>query len=160
MARASSQTSTHASNTSRIHWRAGLEAGLIAGVVFLVLEFITGLVGGATSLGPATFTLQTALNVGAEPPSAGLITAAMFLHFTLSLATTLVLGFIIHRWAQHYAVVAGLLYGAFLYSGNVVLFIVIEPELGLVNDTLMLVNYAIYGTVAAWFYKRRQSATS
>jgi membrane-bound ClpP family serine protease len=159
MARTSSQTSTHVSNASRINGRAVLEAGLIAGVVFLMLEFITGIVGAATSLGPATFTLQTALNVGAEPPSAGLVTAAMFLHFTLSLLTTLVLGFIIHRWARHYAIVAGLLYGAFLYSGNVVLFIVIEPELGLVNDTLMLVNYAIYGTAAAWLYKRRQAAS-
>lgn len=159
MARASSQTSAQVSKSSRINLRAVIEAGLISGILFLVLEFISGSLGAATSLGPATFTLQTALNVGAEPPSAGLIAAAMFLHFTLSLLTTLVLGVIIHRWAQHYAIVAGLLYGAFLYSGNVVLFTVIQPELGLINDTLMLVNYAIYGSAAAWLYKRRQAAS-
>lgn len=158
MARASSQATTSSTNASRINLRAVIEAGLIGGVVFLLLEFVTGSLGAETALGPATFTLQTALNVGAEPPSSGLIMAAMFLHFTLSLLTTLVLGFFIHGWTQRYAIVAGLLYGAFLYSGNVVLFIVIQPELGLVNDTLMLINYAIYGTVAAWFYKRRQAA--
>jgi len=54
--------------------------------------------------------------------------------------------------------VAGVLYGAFLYAGNVVLFVVIQPELGLVNDTLMLVNYALYGAFGAWLYKQRQPA--
>jgi hypothetical protein len=154
MVRTSSQTGSQTS-ASRIDLRAVIEAGLGAGVLFLLLEFITGTLGAATSLGPATFTLQTALNVGSEPPSAGLISAAMLLHFMLSLLTTLVLGIIIHRMVRPYALVAGLLYGAFLYSGNVVLFIVIQPELGLVNDTLMLVNYALYGAFAAWLYKWR-----
>jgi len=157
MAQTSSQASSPAVDRSRISFRAVIEAGLGAGLLFLALEFITGALGAATALGPATFTLQTALNVGTTAPSTEVIVAAMFLHFSLSLLTTLVLGFIIHRWTWHYAIVAGLLYGAFLYSGNVVLFIVIQPELGLVNDTLMLVNYALYGSAAAWLYKRRQT---
>lgn len=156
MARTSSKASSQTIGGSRISFRAVIEAGLAAGVLFLILEFITGALGAATSLGPATFTLQTALNAGGVPPSSGLIAVAMLLHFLLSLATTLVLGFIIHRMASHYALVAGLLYGAFLYSGNVVLFVVIQPELGIVNDTLMLVNYALYGSFAAWLYKQRQ----
>jgi hypothetical protein len=158
MAQASSKTSNQTLGGSRISFRAVLEAGLSAGVLFLVLEFLSGALGAATALGPATFTLQTALNVGDTPPSATLISAAMVLHFLLSLATTLVLGFIIHRMARPYAIVAGVLYGAFLYSGNVVLFTVFQPELGFVNDTLMLVNYALYGAFAGWLYKKRQPA--
>mgnify|MGYP006299867147 CR=1 FL=1 len=158
MAPTSSRTSDRTTDASRINLRAVIEAGLIAGIVFLVLEFITGAVGAATSLGPATFTLQTALNVGSTPPSAGLISAAMLLHFMLSLLTTFVLGLIIHRITRSYSIVAGVLYGAFLYSGNVVLFTAFQPELGLVNDTLMLINYAIYGAVAGGVYKRRQAA--
>lgn len=155
MAQTSSKAGSPAVDRSRINVRAVIEAGLGAGLLFLALEFVTGALGAATALGPATFTLQTALNVSTTTPSAEVVVTAMFLHFTLSLLTTLVLGFIIHRWTWHYAIVAGLLYGAFLYSGNVVLFIVIQPELGLVNDTLMLVNYALYGSAAAWLYKRR-----
>lgn len=158
MARASSETRNQTIGGSRISFQSVLEAGLAAGVLFLLLEFITGAFGAATALGPATFTLQTALNVGDVPPSATLVSAAMLLHFLLSLATTFVLGIIVHRMARQYAVVAGVLYGAFLYAGNVVLFVVIQPELGLVNDTLMLVNYALYGAFAAWLYKQRQPA--
>lgn len=158
MARTSSKTSNQTLGGSRISFRAVVEAGLAAGVLFLLLEFITGSLGAATALGPATFTLQTALNVGDVPPSATLVSAAMLLHFLLSLATTFVLGVIIHRMVRPYAIVAGVLYGAFLYAGNVVLFVVIQPELGLVNDTLMLVNYALYGAFGAWLYKQRQPA--
>lgn len=158
MAHGASQTQATATNTSRIHLRAVLEAGLGAGVVFLLLEYITGLLGAATALGPATFTLQTALNVDPAASSSGLVAPALLLHFMLSLLTTGVLGVIVHRWTRQYALVAGALYGAFLYSGNVVLFTVFQPELGLLNDTLMLVNYALYGLTAAWIYKRRQAA--
>ena len=83
----------------------------------------------------------------------------MFVHFSLSLLTTFVLGLIIHRWARHYAVGIGLVFGACLYMANVVLFIVIRPELEILSDMLMLVDYVLYGAVAAWFYKRRQVRT-
>lgn len=138
--------------------KAVFGAGLGAGIFFLLLEFVTGLLGAGTLLGPAHLTLREFLGVPAGPFSVDMVMLAVLLHFVLSLLTTAVLGLVIHRWRTDLAVPLGLVYGVLLYTMNFVVFAGWLPGLEAGRGIIMTVDYALYGAAAAWLYKRLQLA--
>lgn len=143
---------------SHLSIRAAVEAGFIAGLVFLFLEYFTAYLGAASPLGPASITLREALNLQAPQTVGGFVVAVLIMHFALSLVTTLVLGYFIHRWVLYWAITLGVVYGAFLYTINFMLFALVLPGITPASDIFMVVDYMIYGGIAAWGYKWREAA--
>ena len=138
-----------------LNGRAVFRAGLGAGAFFLLLELLTAFVFNVgTPLGPAYVTLQGI--VGAESGGAynpGLVLAGLFVHFSLSVFVLIPLAMVIHPWKQQYLVAAaGIVYGGTLYAINFLLFSLLVPFLATQGGAVMLINYALFGMVAAWRY--------
>jgi hypothetical protein len=140
---------------------AGLEAGVLAGVLFLLLEYLsTVLLGAGSPLGPASLTLRSILNLGSSAPTEPYVITVLFIHFGLSLLTTFALGYLIHRVVRYWAVTLGVVYGLLLYAINFFVFAFWLPDITAVTDLFMVVNYMIYGGTAAGLYQWRAMRAS
>lgn len=136
--------------------RAGVEASMLAGALFLLLEYLSAVLLGADSpLGPARVTLRSMLNLGPDSATEPYLITVLFVHFGLSILTTCVLGYFIHRVVRYWAVTFGVVYGLLLYTINFFVFAFWLPDISAANDLFMFTNYMIYGGVAAWLYKWR-----
>jgi len=149
-----SATSTDAGSSFRL--RAALEAGAVAGTVFLLLEVIASQFGAATPLGPARATLKGLLDVPAGQATSAGLAGTLAVHFGLALATTIVLAFLIRRWKTYVATIFGLAYGGVLYTANVVIFTFTAPGPTIGSGLAIIINYIVFGMIAAWVYKQRQ----
>lgn len=151
-----SRSPTPQSMPSRVSMRAVVEAGIGAGVIFLLFELLTAAFGAGTPLGPASLTLREVLRVEAGPMTSGLAIAVLLVHFALSFLTTFALALFIHRWVVHLSLIAGIVYGLLLYAINFILFALVLPGLAAGGDVVMMIGYVLYGGAAAWLYTIRQ----
>lgn len=143
-------------NAPALNVRAVLEASVVAGVVFLALEIVASLFGAASPMGPARASLKGLAGFETGPSSVAGMTGTLLVHFGLSFATTLVLALLVRRWKTYVACTLGLAFGGFLYTANVILLSAVSPGASLGTGLGLIVNYALYGAVAAWLYKVRQ----
>lgn len=152
------QSETTTGVDGNLNVRAVIEAGLVAGVVFLGLELFTSWLGASSPMGPARATLKGLFDVTAGQMSTSGLVGTLGIHFGLALATTLVLGRLIHHWRTYVALIFGAAFGGFLYTANVVLLWNAAPSVSLGGGLAIIANYAIFGGVAAAIYKARQHA--
>ena len=139
-------------------WKPGVEAGIAAGALFLLLEYLTTFLGATSPLGPANITFRQIINLSPTEPAQGYTAVVIVLHFGLALATTLVLATFIRRIRTYWAVTFGIVYGLLLYGINFFVFAIALPAITAASDGFMLANYMIYGGAAAWIYKVREHA--
>ena len=139
-------------------WKPGVEAGLAAGVLFLLLEYLTTFFFSASPLGPASITFRQLINLSPTESAQGYTAVIILLHFGLAVATTLVLALLVRRMRVYWSVTFGVVYGLFLYAVNFFVFAIALPDITAASDVFMLANYMIYGGVAAWIYKWRERA--
>jgi uncharacterized membrane protein YagU involved in acid resistance len=143
-----------------LHVKVGraVQAGLLAGSVFLALELLaTAFLGERSPFGPAYATLHGLAGAEYLPGSIDpiLVAATLVLHFTLSVVLAFPLGTLINSWRDRMTATAvGAVFGITLYFINMHLFGVLMPVLESVRDPLMLINYGIFGALVAWFYSR------
>lgn len=137
---------------------AALEAGLMAGLAFLLLEYLSALLLGAPSaMGPAYVTLHSYINLDPSGRTEPYTLTVLFVHFALSLGTTLLLAYVIRHVVRMWAVTLGVVYGLILYGINFFLFAMWLPDITAASDLFMVGNYMIYGGVAAWAYTWRRA---
>jgi hypothetical protein len=153
---AKAETTTGAEGNLNV--RAVLEAGIVAGAVFLGLELFTSWLGASTPMGPARATVKGLFDVTAGQMSTSGLMGTLGVHFGLALTTTLVLGRLIHHWRTYVAMIFGGAFGGFLYTANVVLLWNVAPGVSLGGGLAIIANYALFGIVAAAIYKARQHA--
>lgn len=145
-ARASSPDSTFSLSSA-------LVAGLAAGVLFLLMEVAASTMGAGTPMGPARATIKDLF--GAAPgqfTTTGLL-GTLGVHFGLSLLTAGFIGRLVHRFRTYIAVILGGAVGGFLYTANVVLVWAGAPNVTIGGELAMIVNYVVFGAVAAGAYK-------
>ena len=141
--------------------KASLEAGILAGALFLLLESLsTVLLGAGSPMGPAKLTLRSILNLGPGTSTEPYVPTVLVVHFGLSLLTTAALGYLIHRVVRYWAVTLGVVYGLLLYAINFFVFAFWLPDITAATDLFMFINYMIYGGAAAWIYQWRASRTT
>ena len=133
--------------SSRFIVSGALIAGLVAGGVFLLLEVLASSFGAGTPIGPARATVQNLFGVASGTFS------TLTVHFGLALATTAVLGRVVHAWRTYVAVILGGAFGGFLYTANVVLLWASAPAVSIGGEMSLIVNYIVFGAVAAGIYK-------
>ena len=145
----------------QLDWKAGVWAGLIAGLVFLVLEMLmVWLFMGESPWGPPRMIAAMVLGRDVLPPpatfAAGVVMAAMLVHFVLAIIYGLVVGLLVHRTRQlGMALLIGAVFGLAIYLVN---FYLIAPALfpwfEMARNWISIFNHILFGIVTAGAYIR------
>ncbi len=139
-------------------WSAALWAGVIAGAIFLALNIfaVPLFVGGNAWIG-LRYTASIALGQGALPPPATfditVLIVALVTHFVLSIAFTLLLAFIIHRWGLIVGLAGGALFGLALYFISFYTLTFFFPWFFAIRSWPLIISYMIFGAAAGGIYE-------
>ncbi len=144
------------------NWKAAIKAGIVAGVVFLILEMLlVPLVKGGSPWGPPRMIAAILLGKEVLPPPAtfalGMFLAALVVHFVLSIVFGIVLAFVVKGFEMGIAIGIGLAFGLILYFVNFYGFTAVFPWFAMARSPVTIFTHMVFGAVAAWVYKRMQT---
>lgn len=137
-------------------WKAAVKAGLLAGVVALLIVVIPAATDGypwiifhwiaALILGP---------DVLAETHNLSplLIGLGFLIHFALSVTYALILAFIIHRWGFWVGLFGGTLFGLALFAINYYTFTLLFPWFLVMRSWIVVIAHLVFGAVAGGAYE-------
>lgn len=152
-----------------LDWTAAIGSGVIAGVVFLVLEIgLVGLTGGAV-WGPPRMMAAIAMGPDVLPPpttfAPGIVAVAMVVHFVLSVIYAAILGVIVSGWGRTpgTAAAVGVAFGLVLYLVNFYGFTTVFPWFAMARNWITILSHLVFGGVVGGTYaliaaRRRQPA--
>lgn len=137
---------------------AAIWAGVISGLAFLVLEMALLAMMGQSPWGPPRMMGAIVLGESALPPpatfDAGIVGAAMLVHFGLSIVYAFVFALGASRLSLWPAVLAGGVFGLALYFINFYVFTAFFPWFAEARGAGSIVGHIAYGLVLAFAYKR------
>ncbi len=162
---ARTRAETYVERGSHPHWMPAVWGGLIAGVVFLIVEMaLVATIGGESLWGPPRMMAAIVLGEGVLPPPAtfdfGIVMTAMVVHFALSIILGLVLAFLIFRLDLTWALAVGVGFGLAVYLVNFYISTAAFPWFAMARNGITLFAHLLFGFVLAWSYKalaRRES---
>ncbi|MGQ0752111.1 MAG: hypothetical protein ACT4PS_16385 [Betaproteobacteria bacterium] len=143
---------------ARTFWSDGVWAGLIAGVVFMMMEMLlVWLVQGDSPWAPPRMMAAMVLGEGVLPPSAdfsfGILMVAMMVHFVFSIVYGLIGAWIVHRFDMFAALMIGAVYGFAIYIVN---FHVVVPAMFswfvMARGAISILSHIAFGMVLAGSY--------
>lgn len=138
-----------------VDWSAAVWAGVIAGIVFLVANFIASAV--AQDNADVTIRLVASLVLGSgvlfDEPTVGVILVGIVVHFILSILFALLIAIVIHRWGLIVGIVGGGLLGLALYIINFFALSAIFPWFYAVTGWVMALSHILFGAVAGGAYE-------
>ncbi len=142
-----------------VRWKAAVSAGLIGGVVFMMLEMImVPLFGGGSPWGPPRMIAAIMMGKGVLPPPAtfdiGVLMAAMAVHFPFSVVFALILAWVIARFDMGLAVLIGAGFGLILYLVNFYGLTAIFPWFAMARNWITIFTHIMFGVTAAAAYKQ------
>ena len=115
---------------SQTHWWAGAFAGIIAGIVFMMLEMALVMMQGMSPWGPPRMMAAMVMGQGVLPPpesfSMGIMMVAMLVHMMLSIVLGLIGAWIVHRFNWGWALAIGAVFGIAIYIVN---FYIVAPAM-------------------------------
>ena len=142
-----------------IDWKAAVWAGIIAGVVFMMLEMVlVQLFGEGNMWGPPRMIAAIVMGREVLPPPAifdsGVFAAATVVHFVLSLIYAFIFAWIVSRWqmAMTGATISGLVFGLVIYAVNFYGFTVVFPWFAEARNSITIVAHAIFGLTLGVIY--------
>ena len=137
--------------------KAAVEAGVIAGAIFLLLElFMVPIFAGGSPWGPTRMIAAIVLGQGVLPPPAtfdlGIVAAALGVHFVLAIVYGLVFGAIIGRMHIGPALLVGFAGGLALYLVNFYGFTAIFPWFVEARNWITIFTHLVFGLSTAGSY--------
>ncbi|TPQ31740.1 hypothetical protein [Cupriavidus pinatubonensis] len=150
-------------------WRAAVVAGVVAGVIFLMMEVAAAMVLGSSPLAAMHMTAGIVMghNVVSAAPTftPSVLTVAVGVHFVLSIAFGLILAAIMAPFSLDSSVgmaaAAGLVFGAVLYAFDFHVMTMAFPWFAAARGQTSLATHLVFGLVAALSYlllERREKA--
>ncbi len=141
-----------------VGWGAVIGAGVIASVVFQVLEvLLIPLVGGGSPWGPARMIAAMVMGPGVLPPPATfdptIVGVALVVDVVLAIAYTAILSFVIRGWPLGRAVLAGAGFGVALYAINFYGFTAVFPWFEMGRNGVTLFTHIVFSVTAVMAYK-------
>jgi hypothetical protein len=140
-----------------VDFRAVFWAGLVSGLVFLVVNMILSLLFLGT---PWIFIrMVAALLLGQDvlPPPASfdpaIFIVALVIHLLLSLVFTTVLALMIHKWGLLVGIIGGAIFGLALYAINIYTFSFFFPWFFSLRSWIILLSHVFYGATAGGMYE-------
>jgi hypothetical protein len=155
---------TYGTRETKVNWSAAVWAGVIAGMIFLVLEMImVPLFLGISPWAPPRMIAAILMGQGVLPPPAtfslGIFVVAMIVHFPLSILYAFILSPIIFRVATGPSLLVGAVFGLLLYLVNFFVFTAIFPWFAEARNWVSIFTHIVFGLVAAWSYKAKANPT-
>ena len=140
-----------------VDWSAAVWAGIIAGMVTLLLNvFVMPMYIGGNGWLVIRYFASIALGEGVLPPPssphAGALVTAIVMQLVLSVAFTLVLAFIIHRGGLVAGVLGGAAFGLGVYCINFFLMTRFFDHFNIGNSFLVF-SHLIFGALAGGLYE-------
>lgn len=143
------------------HWRSAIYSGLVAGVVFLVLELILApLVMGVSPWMPVRMIGAIVLGEGVLPAEGmpvtfnfGVLMVALAVHLALSALYGYILSLLDFRLEEWAALVLGAGFGLAIYFINFFGFTAVFPWFEMARGGLSLLLHLVFGVTAALSYK-------
>ncbi len=141
-----------------VDWSAALWGGVVAGLVFFLLNvFIVPLLVGGNGWITLRYTASMVMGQSVLPPPATfdgvVVIVALIVHFVLSIALTMLLAFIIHRWGLIVGIVGGALFGLAVYFTHFYTVTLLFPWFFAVRSWPLLFSYVIFGAVGGGVYE-------
>lgn len=150
--------STQAAAARRIHFAGAIWSGLIAGLVFLMIEMTMLMMMGQSPWGPPRMMGAIVLGPDALPPPAsfdmGAVGAAMLVHFPLSVLYAFILGLALERLSLWTSLFAGAVFGVAIYFINFHGFTALFPWFAEARGIGSIAGHLAYGVVLAFAYKK------
>ncbi|MDX1523060.1 MAG: hypothetical protein R3264_15650 [Anaerolineae bacterium] len=141
-----------------VDWSAAIWAGLVAGLVFLLFNlFLTPVFASGNAWVIIRLLASIVLGEGILAPPATFNLAALIValltNFVLSIAFSLLLAIIIHRWGLIVGIVGGALFGAALYAINFYSLTLLFPWFFAMRSWPIVISHIIFGAVAGGVYE-------
>jgi hypothetical protein len=140
-----------------VDFRAVFWAGLVSGLVFLVVNMLLSLLFLGT---PWLFIrMVAALLLGQDvlPPPASfdpaIFIVALVIHLLLSLVFTTILALMIHKWGLLVGIIGGAIFGLALYAINIYTFSFFFPWFFSLRSWIILLSHVFYGATAGGMYE-------
>ena len=140
-------------------WKTAAWAGVAGGAVFLVMEMmLVWLAMGESPWAPPRMMAAMVMGQGVLPPPATfdavIVAVAMLVHFALSVAYGLLLGWIVHRMGMGMALLTGAVFG--LVAIYLVNFHLIAPAVfpwfTMAQNWISVLSHVVFGLVVAGVY--------
>ena len=144
---------------TKLDIKAAVWAGIIAGVVFMMLEMVlVETVGGGSPWGPPRMIAAIGMGKDVLPPPAtfdlGVMIVAMAIHFVLAILLGMILGLIVSRrkLGLMASIGAGAIFGLAVYLVNFYGLTALFPWFAMARTPITLLTHVIFGTVLGWSY--------
>ena len=145
---------------TRINFAAAIKAGIIAAIVFMMLEMVlVATIGGDSPWGPPRMIAAIALGKGVLPPPASfdiiILLVAMTIHLILSIVLAIVFALIADaaRWSGVTCAIAGLVFGIVIYLVNFYGMTAMFPWFAMARGSISIFAHAMFGLVLGYAYR-------
>lgn len=139
--------------------KAAIWAGLIAGLVFMILEMIlVAMVNGESPWGPPRMIAAIVMGKGVLPPAAtfnlAIMMVAMMVHFAMSVMLGLVFGWLVSRASVTLvkALLFGVVFGLMVYVIGFYLMTPVFPWFAMARGGISIFAHVMFGLVLGWAY--------
>lgn len=149
-----------ATSTERVAWKAAMGAGLIAGVVFLMMEMILLMMVGESPWGPPRMMAAMVMGEAVLPPPASfdamIVMVAMIVHFVMSIVLAVVFAWVLSLWrlSAVAALALGAVFGLLIYLIH--FYPVAEmlfPWFAMARNWISISSHIVFGLVLAGVYR-------
>ncbi len=144
-----------------IDWSAALWAGVVGGIVFMMLEMIMApMFTGAPGIW-APPRMIGAIGLGQEvlpPPGTfhlGAVMVAMVIHFALSIAFGIATAFIVRTMGTGAAIAVGVVLALLLYVFVFYVMTPVWPWFANARNWVSIFAHVMFGVAVAWWYRAR-----
>ncbi len=140
-----------------INWKSAIWAGVIAGLIFMMLEMImVPLFLGGSPWAPPRMIAAIILGEIVLPPPAtfefGIFMSALVLHMALSIIYAIVIAFLVKNMTLGKALAVGAAVGLIIYFVNFYGMTVLFPWFAMARNWVSAVAHVSFGIGAAWAY--------
>ncbi|MDX2076182.1 MAG: hypothetical protein SFZ02_07110 [bacterium] len=141
-----------ASIQKNVTWRAVLLAGIVGGIVFLLVQMLI-----PPAISPSLlFRYIGSLAMGSDVLTNGnssAVVVGIVIHFSLSLVFALIITIVVHRWGLLVGIIGGAILGLALYGINLYTLTRVFPWFFAINTTSLLLSHVLFGAVAGGIYE-------
>ncbi len=139
-------------------WRTAIISGMVSGIVLLILvALIVPAIKGWNAWIIVRYISSIVLGQHILPPPASFnltaLIVAIITHSVISLASAILLAFIIHRWGLLVGIIGGAAFGFCLYGINFFSLSYFFPWFYLIKGWPMMLSHIIFGAVAGGVYE-------
>jgi hypothetical protein len=140
-----------------VDWRAAIWAGLISGVVFLIINMLLTKIFIGSPWVSVRLVASIIMGARALPPPAnfdlGIFLTALAVHVPLSIAFASVIAVVLHRWGLLVGIVGGAIFGLALYAINFYTLTFFFPWFFPMRSWIMALSHLVFGACAGGIYE-------